>query len=130
MRRQRNKKVKKNATFKTGSMGASALLVTGVMMLMGFYVLDSRCNAITREIGKHEKRYASLEAECVRESVRWESLKVQNKLEEKLSRFGLEMRPARQDQIVRMTADGRPAVGQISVARAKARMRASEIARR
>ena len=64
----------------------------------------------------------------MREAARWDELKVTERLTEKLNRFGLEMRYPRQDQIVRMTADGRPAVGQISVARAQARAKAADVA--
>lgn len=128
MRRNRNRKVKKNAVLKSGTMGIVSLIVSALIMAMIYYVLDSRCNLIQRDIGKIERRYAQLEAACVRETARWDELKVTERLDEKLSRFGLEMRYPRQDQIVRMTADGRPSAGQISVARAASRMKAAEMA--
>ncbi len=125
---RRNRKVKKNAALKSGTMGIASLIVSALIMTMIYYVLDSRCTLIARDIGKVERRFTQLEAECVREAARWDELKVTERLTEKLNRFGLEMRYPRQDQIVRMTADGRPAVGQISVARAQARAKAADVA--
>ena len=125
---RRNRKVKKNAALKSGTMGIASLIVSALIMAMIYYVLDSRCTLIARDIGKVERRFAQLEAECVREAARWDELKTTERLTEKLNRFGLEMRYPRQDQIVRMTADGRPAVGQISVARAQARAKAADVA--
>ncbi len=125
---RRNRKVKKNAVLKSGTMGIASLIVSALIMAMIYYVLDSRCTLIARDIGKVERRFAQLEAECVREAARWDELKTPARLTEKLSRFGLEMRYPRQDQIVRMTADGRPAAGQISVARAQARAKAADVA--
>ena len=125
---KRNRKVKKNAALKSGTMGIASLIVSALIMTMIYYVLDSRCTLIARDIGKVERRCTQLEAECVREAARWDELKVTERLTEKLNRFGLEMRYPRQDQIVRMTADGRPAVGQISVARAQARAKAADVA--
>lgn len=125
---RRNRKVKKNAVLKSGTMGIASLIVSALIMAMIYYVLDSRCTLIARDIGKVERRFAQLESECVREAARWDELKTPARLTEKLSRFGLEMRYPRQDQIVRMTADGRPAAGQISVARAQARAKAADVA--
>ena len=104
---RRNRKVKKNAALKSGTMGIASLIVSALIMTMIYYVLDSRCTLIARDIGKVERRFTQLEAECVREAARWDELKVTERLTEKLNRFGLEMRYPRQDQIVRMTADGR-----------------------
>lgn len=125
---KRNRKVKKHSNFTLNSAGVVVLLLTGFMMAMVYWILDSQCSSIAREIGKAEKRYAALEAECVQETARWESLKTPERLSEKLLRFGLEMKYARQDQIVRMTADGRPANGQLSVTRARQRMRTDAMA--
>lgn len=124
---RKNRKVRKNAVLKSGTMGIVSLVASALFMAMSYYTLDSNCNRIQRDIGADERRLAQLEAACVRESARWDELKVTERLSEKLSRFGLEMRYPRQDQIVRMTADGRPVAG-IAVARVKARARAAEVA--
>lgn len=119
--RRKNKKLKKHSRFATSSMGFAALVVTGFTMLMIYRSLDSRCTAIAQEIGKVEKHYQQLDQEAVREAARWNEMTTPEKLEEKLTRFGLEMNLARADQWVHMNADGRPQPGQISVARARSR---------
>ena len=128
MRKNRNRKVTRQTVFKSGSMGVAALIVTAFLMLMAYWSVDSRCTAIAREIGKAEKALAAYEAEYVRETARWDEQKIPERLNEKLLRFGLEMRYAHQDQIVRMNADGRPKAGQIAVARARQRMREGVLA--
>lgn len=128
MRKNRNRKVTRQTVFKSGSMGVAALIVTAFLMLMAYWSVDSRCTAIAREIGKAEKALAACEAEYVRETARWDEQKIPERLNEKLLRFGLEMRYAHQDQIVRMNADGRPKAGQIAVARARQRMREGVLA--
>lgn len=120
---RRNRKVKKSSVLTSSTIGISSLLFTAFIAVLAYYFIDSRCSSIAREIGKAEKRLAALETEYVREAAKWDELKIPERLAEKLTRFGLEMRYARQDQIVRMTPDGRPAPGQLSVARANARMR-------
>ena len=68
---KRNRKVKKNAALKSGTMGIASLIVSDLIMTMIYYVLDSRCTLIARDIGKVERRFTQLEAECVREAARW-----------------------------------------------------------
>lgn len=125
---KRNRKMKKHSAFTASTMGIGVLLLTSFIMAMAYCSLDSRCTSISREIGKAEKRLEALEAECVQEMAHWDAMKTPEKLSEKLLRFGLEMKYARQDQIVRMNADGRPAAGQISVTRARQRVRTSTLA--
>ena len=69
---------------------------------------------------------AALGGGCVRETARWDEMKTPEKLAECLTRFGLEMKTQRQDQIVRMNRDGRPAPNQIAVTRARMRARGVE----
>ena len=123
---KRNRK-KKHSIFKAGSMGIVVLIVSGFIMFMAYWSLDSRCTSIQREIGKAERRYEALESECTQEQAHWDTMKTPEKLSEKLMRFGLEMKYARQDQIVRMNADGRPVSGQISVARARQRAKTTAV---
>lgn len=118
---RKNRKVKRNSRFLTNSVGFVALVFSGFVMMMVYWWLDSGCTTIAEEIGKAEKSFMTLEQEAVREAARWNEMTTPEKLEEKLTRFGLEMNLARADQWVHMNADGRPQPGQISVARAKSR---------
>ena len=104
-------------------MAVATLIVCMLLMMLVYWLFDSRCSAIQREIGKAEKVLAALEADCVRETARWDEMKTPEKLAECLTRFGLEMKTQRQDQIVRMNRDGRPAPNQIAVTRARMRAR-------
>ncbi len=129
MRRNRNRKIKKNSVLTSGTWWIVALIVSALIVAMGYYVLDSQCDQIARDISKLEKRFAALESECVREAARWEEIRIPERLEEKLARFGLEMRYARHDQIVHMDADGRPLPrSAATIARAKARAKATDLA--
>lgn len=123
----RNRKVKKNSVLTSGTFGVASLIVSALIMAMIYYVLDSRCDLINSEIGKAEKRLKALDAECAREMARWDGQGITERLSEKLTRFGLEMRYPRQDQIVHMDADGRPRPG-IAVTRALARTKVSDLA--
>ncbi len=107
-------------------MGVASLILCGFVVMMTYWLFDSQCTSIQREIGKAEKEFDALESECVRETARWDRMKTPEKLAECLVRFGLEMKMQRQDQIVRMNRDGRPEPNQIAVARARSRVRAIE----
>ena len=124
--RRKSRKIRKDSSFRTVSMGVVTLIVCGFMMVMVGWMFDSKCASIQREIGKAEKEYAALELDCVRETARWDEMKTPERLAECLTRFGLEMKIQRQDQVVRMNRDGRPAPGQIAVTRALARSRGME----
>lgn len=122
--RPKNRKIKKNASFKTGSMGVASLILSGFVVLMAYWMFDSKCASIQREIGKAEQTLAALDSECERERVRWNEMTTPEKVSEHLTRFGLEMKRVHQNQVVRMSRDGRPHPNQVAVTRAKARMNA------
>lgn len=124
---RRNKKIKKNSVLTSGTVGVSSLIVSALIMTMIYYILDSRCDLINNDIGKAEKRLAALDSECVREAARWDELKIPERLNEKLTRFGLEMRYPRQDQIVQMNADGHAVEG-LAVRRRQQRNKVGDIA--
>ncbi len=129
MRRNRNRKIKKNSVLTSGTWWVVALIVSVLIVAMGYYMLDSQCDQIARDIGKLEKRFAALDSECVREAARWEEMKIRERLEDRLTRFGLEMSYARHDQMVHMDADGHPLKrSSATIARAMARAKASELA--
>lgn len=123
-RTNKNKRLKNNhSCFKTTMTGVSALIVTAFIALMIYWSVDSQCTAISREIGKGEKALAALDSEYGREMARWNEMQTPENLAEKIVRFGLRMQSPMADQVVHINADGRPAPGQIAVARARARSR-------
>ena len=114
---RRNRRIKKNSRFATSSMGVASLIVSGFIMMMIFFAMNSRCSSISKEIFAKENELKRLEAELTREKTRWDEMKVPEKLNVALTRFGLEMDVPREDQIVRMGRSGTPVPGQIAVAR-------------
>ena len=103
----------------------------GAVMLMMFVMVivnllaSSSCSQLMKSIGEKERTLNRLEDECKRESARWEEMKTPEKLELALNRHGLAMRYPKSSQIVRMRPDGRPVPGQLSVAKAVQRAKAS-----
>ena len=114
---RRNRRIKKRSRFATSSMGVASLIVSGFIMLMIFFGMNTRCSSISREIGKKEKELKKLEAELTREKTRWDEMKVPERLGRALTKFGLEMEVPREDQIVRMNRAGVPAPGQLALRR-------------
>ncbi|MBE6395853.1 MAG: hypothetical protein E7046_02465 [Lentisphaerae bacterium] len=125
---RRNKRIKKRSKFATSSMGVASLIVSGFIMLMIFFGMNSRCSSIAREIGKKEKELKRLEAELSREKTRWDEMKVPERLNIALARFGLEMSAPREEQLVRMTGAGVPAPGQLALKRMQGGSRSSSVA--
>ena len=126
--RRRNRKVNKHSRFTVNTAGVVALLVTGFAMVMVYCVLGMRCTSIAQELQEAEKSYKQLSKECERVAARWTEMMAVDRLQDKLTRFGLEMNLPRQDQVVRMNAAGHPKPGQIAVARARERLATANMA--
>ena len=124
---KRNIRNKKRTVFARTPGGAVVLIVLAFATGMIYWLFDANCLAMSQELGNAEKRLAAAEAELNRETARWEEFKTPERLENALARFGLEMRYPSSSQIVRMDGKGRPAPGQLSVARL--RNRASTVTR-
>ena len=123
---RRNRKIKKDSIFRTWSMSFAGLMVTLFVMLMVYWTMDSNCTSIHRKIGELEKQYEKYEKECGREASRWSGMVTRDRLDETLSRFGIQMGYPRPDQVVKMSSDGTPAPKQLSVARLRARNQSNE----
>ena len=119
--RKRNRKVNKHSRFTVNTAGIVALLVTGFAMVMVYCVLGMRCTSIARELQEAEKDYEQLTREGDRVATRWTELMAVDRLQERITRFGLDMNFPRPDQVVRMNAAGRPIQG-IAVTRARERL--------
>ena len=125
---KRNRRIKKHSRFKSGATGMVSLIVSSFIMLMIYWTLDSQCTLILREIGKDESRMKALEAEYGRETARWSGMNTRERLDEKITRIGLAMQSPHPDQIVRMLPNGKPAPGQMSIARAKSKSKLTNMA--
>lgn len=119
---RKNRRIKKEAVVTTGSAGIFALIFCVCIAMLVYWSLDQRCTTIGREIGKAERTIKSLETELGRENMKWAEMTSPQKLDEKLVRFGIQMRRQALDQVVKMNIDGRPAQG-LAVQRALNRNR-------
>lgn len=126
--RRNKKRVKKHSRFVSSSMGIASLIVSVFIMLMIFFAMNSRCSRISREIGQKERELRALEQELTRAKTAWDETKVTRKLDQALTRFGLQMDVPREDQLVRMSPAGRPVPGQLSVARLRGSAAGSKMA--
>ena len=114
MRRNRKRHVSVQA-FPPSIAGLALLMV---VLTLGYWFIDSRCNQLGQEIRKHEQKFSSLENERVREEARWNAKKTPEKLEQAMLQHGLEMNYPTAAQVVRMdTKNGQPIPGQIALAK-------------
>ena len=105
----------------TNSMRFGAIIVfSGVMVILNV-LSSSRCAQLLKEKGEMEREFARLENSHRRESARWEEMTTPDRLEVALLRHGLLMKTPRPDQVIRMTSDGNPRAGQLSLAKMKLR---------
>lgn len=118
---KRNKRKKRYSQFTLNTMNLAVLMVTGVIVLMGYCWFDSRCGAIAQEIADSERRLSQLDGELERETMRWNEMTTPEKLEAALAKHGLDMHLPQPDQVINVKHDGRISPRQMSVVRAKRR---------
>ena len=118
---RRNKRTKRCSEFTLNTMHIAAIVLSLFIMLMAYWVLDSRCGAIGQEIGAAEKALAKLDGELERETMKWNELKTPERLELALKKHGLNMNNPAPDQVIKMMPNGRVAPRQMSVVRAQRR---------
>ena len=118
---RRNKRTKRCSEFTLNTMHIAAIVLSLFIMLMAYWVLDSRCGAIGQEIGAAEKALAKLDGELERETMKWNEMKTPERLELALKKHGLNMNNPAPDQVIKMKPNGRVAPRQMSVVRAQRR---------
>ena len=118
---RRNKRTKRCSEFTLNTMHIAAIVLSLFIMLMAYWVLDSRCGAIGQEIGAAEKALAKLDGELERETMKWNEMKTPERLEIALKKHGLNMNNPAPDQVIKMMPNGKMAPRQISVVRAQRR---------
>ena len=119
---RRNRKIpKKMSVVATNTMRFGAIIVFFFVMVILNLLSSSSCTQLQNAKGAFEREIAKLEDARTREATRWEKLKTTENIENALFRHGLSMKLPRADQIIRMTAEGRPRAGQISLSKMKMR---------
>ena len=126
---RRNRKIpKKMSVVATNTMRFGAIIVFFFVMVILNLLSASSCKQLLKTKGALELELAKQEDARMRESTRWEEMKTPDRIERALLRHGLSMRPPRPEQTVRMTANGTPYPGQLSLAKAKQRNSLSAVA--
>ena len=98
--------------------------IIAVAFLVGIlHVLSSTsCSQLEKSIGEKKRVLDGLENDRLRVLSEWEGMKTPDSINSALVRHGLKMRNPEFGQIVRLNADGKPQMGQLSVRRIKKRM--------
>ncbi len=117
--KKNRRRSKKMSVMASRSMHIGAVMVMFFVMVILNLLASSSCNQIMKSIGEKERTLAKLEDERMRESARWDAMKTADNIDRALLKFGLSMRYAKAEQIVRMDSAGRPKPGQLAVARAR-----------
>ena len=118
---KRNRRKKRYSMFTMSTAGFSMLILTFVIALMAYCLLDSRCVAIAQDIGTAERTLAQLDSELERETMRWNEMTTPERLEAALAKHGLDMHLPQPDQVINVKANGKISPRQMSVVRAKKR---------
>ena len=120
---RKNRKVtKKMSVVATSTMRFAAIIVSFFVMVILNHISSSVCTQMMKTKGSLERELAKLEESRMRESTRWEEMKIPERIERSLLRNGLSMKIPRSEQCVRMNPNGTPAPCQYSVAKAKERL--------
>ena len=130
--KKNRRRSKKMSVMASRSMHVGAVMVMFFVMVILNLLASSSCNQIMKSIGEKERTLAKLEDERMRESARWDAMKTADNIDRALLKFGLSMRYAKAEQIVRMDSTGRPKPGQLAVARARknASLRTASVGKR
>ncbi len=119
---RRNKRVRKDARFSSVTKGLSSVVIIIFVGAISLWRVDEAKNRTTIDIGKAEKELSHLEAECVRQTSRWDAMKTTANLDAHLKKYGMDMRVQNnKTQVINMDMDGNPRLGQYSVALAQKR---------
>lgn len=101
--------------------------VAGIIVILLFAVVmnlvaESRCKAVNDSICEKEKLLARLEQDRDREDAVWQQMTSEENLSRALVRHGLNMRTPKDEQVIRLDANGVVRPGQRSVELARARL--------
>ena len=115
---------KMNVTAATSISALAVVLVLFLMVIVN-HLASSSCTQLQKSIGRKRLELAKLENERLREDASWRQMITPVRLEAALRSHGMKMLPMHESQIVRMGRNGRPNLGQVSVALAQERKNAA-----
>ncbi len=126
---RKNRKMSKKMSVMAGRTVQIGAVMAMVFVVVIFNMLaQSSCKHLEKSIREKERQLTKLDEEKAREEARWGAMETNESLDAALLRHGLAMKLPRAAQQVRLKSDGTPYPGQISVAKASARNRASQTA--
>ena len=126
---KKNRKMSKKMSVMAGRTVQIGAVMAMVFVVVIFNMLaQSSCKHLEKSIREKERQLTKLDEEKAREEARWGAMETNESLDAALLRHGLAMKLPRAAQQVRLKSDGTPYPGQISVAKASARNRASQTA--
>lgn len=126
---KKNRKMSKKMSVMAGRTVQIGAVMAMVFVVVIFNMLaQSSCKHLENSIREKERQLTKLDEEKAREEARWGAMETNESLDAALLRHGLAMKLPRAAQQVRLKSDGTPYPGQISVAKASARNRASQTA--
>lgn len=126
---KKNRKMSKKMSVMAGRTVQIGAVMAMVFVVVIFNMLaQSSCKHLEKSIREKERQLTKLDEEKDREEARWGAMETNESLDAALLRHGLAMKLPRAAQQVRLKSDGTPYPGQISVAKASARNRASQTA--
>jgi len=119
---KKNRRTSKSmSVMATNTMRFGAIIVFFFVMVILNILSSSSCTQLMKIKGQLERDLSALDDSFMRESMRWESMTTPELVERALVAKGLDMRPPKASQTVKMGTDGLPRPGQMSVAEARRR---------
>ncbi len=119
---RKNRKItKRMSRVATSSMYIGAVIVTLTVMVIVNHLASASCMQLQKSIGRKKAELAKLENDRLREDASWKAMITPERLEAALRDHGMAMYPMREKQIIRMGRNGKPKLGQVSVALAQRR---------
>ncbi len=127
---RKNRKMSKKMSVTVGrTVQIGAVMVMAFAVVIVYMLANSSCKHLENRIEEKKNLIKALEDEKERESGCWAAMTTPSKLDEALLKHGLSMHSAKPGiQLVRLNSKGQLYPAQLSVAKAKERNRASDVA--
>ena len=127
---RKNRKMSKKMSVTVGrTVQIGAVMVMAFAVVIVYMLANSSCKHLEKRIEEKKNIIKALEDEKERESGCWAAMTTPSKLDEALLKHGLSMHTAKPGtQVVRLNSKGQLYPAQLSVAKARERNRASDVA--
>lgn len=110
-------RTKRMSKIKMTTCYTGAFTLTLFVLVILFSCAKTNCEQLMKSIGEKQRLLDKRTDELTRETARWEEMTTPEKIEVALRRHGLKMVFAKPTQNIRMSSNGTPRPGQLSVVR-------------